>query len=182
MIGRIQSGRIYISRKGEKVMSALRRILGILLILAGIGMFVGNEVMMYLYPPIETDVVSIRRNRVPVGKTVIVSGRVSRYGTVRDYDERTGKTADLSSVYELGVEQDGQEWSVKVMTDGALPEGEVVVVEGTLKANVHDVPGYLIEVNDAPPMRLLCLATSGTVILAGVALTMGRRKRIVRRR
>jgi hypothetical protein len=151
----------------------------VLAILAGIGIFVGNEVMMVLYPPIETDVVSTRRNQVPVGKTVIVSGRASSYGTVRRYDEKTGRTSDLTPVYELTVEQDGQEWSVKVMTGGALPEGEVVTVEGTLKADVHGVPGYLIEVQDAPPMRLLCLVTSGAVILVGVVLLVGGRKRPV---
>jgi hypothetical protein len=164
-------------------MLVLRRILGILLILAGIGIFLGNEVLTsYVYPPIETDVVSIRRNQVPVGKTVIVSGTVSHYGTVRQYDEKTGRTTDLTPVYELTVEQDGQEWSVKVMTEKELPEGDVVVVEGALRANVHDVPGYLIEVWDAPPQRLLCLAASGTVILVGVVLLLGRRRGLVRGR
>jgi hypothetical protein len=156
--------------------------LGVLLILAGIGLFVGNEVMMQLNPPIETDIVSIRRNQVPVGKTVIVGGNVSRYGTVREYDEESGKTTDLSTVYELSVEQDGQEWSVKVLTDDTLREGEFAVVEGTLKANVHDVPGYLIEVWDAPPLRLLCLAASGTVALVGLVLLIGRRQGVRRRR
>jgi hypothetical protein len=164
-------------------MAVLRKILGVLVILAGIGIFVAYEVLStYIFPPVETDVTSIRRHQVPVGKTVIVSGQVSNYGTVWEHDAETGEFKGLTPVYELTVEQDGQEWSVKVMSDKELPEGEVVVVQGRLKANVHDVPGYVIEVWDAPSQRLLFLGASGTVVLVGVILLIGRRGGRVKKR
>jgi len=152
-----------------------RKAIGVFLILVGIGIFVANEVMMRLYlsPPVETDVASIVAHEVPRGSTVIVRGTLGPSDwTLVEREEGTGKIVGFGYVYSLSDTREGEAVSIKVASERRLEEGQDVLIEGELHYRDFGLPGYVVTVEEEPPIpvRWLVAMIGGVIALLGLVL------------
>jgi len=151
----------------------LRRVFGILLILIGVGVFAVYHVMEYLYPPEDTDVASILDRQIAPSTKVRVTGVLSESDwTVTETEEETGRFLGIRRVYRLTDDSSGEALSILVVSDQSQNTGEPTTVEGELLRGTYSLPGYVIELPDAPPIPLawMCAGTMAVLVLLGIVL------------
>jgi hypothetical protein len=150
----------------------LRKVLGALLILLGVGVFAGYQVMGVLYPPMDTDIASILDRQVPPSTDVRIAGTLSDSDfTVTEGDADTGAFRGIRFVYRLTDDSSDEPLSILVVSDDSLEEGERVV-EGRLLVRPYGLPGYVVEVPDESliPLDWLCAGSAAIIVLLGIVL------------
>jgi hypothetical protein len=151
----------------------LRKTVGVLFIVFGVGVFALYLAMESLYPPMDTDIESILDGEISVSKTVRVRGTLSESSwTVMETEEKTGKFRGIRRVYRLKENSGGEILSILVVSDKALEKGDNVLVEGRLRSNAYDLPGYVVDVPEAPPIPMvyLCAGVMLVSVLLGITV------------
>jgi hypothetical protein len=151
----------------------LRRVLGVLLILFGVGVFVAYQIVGYLSPPVDTDIASILDRQITSSTTVRVPGTLSESDwTVTETEAETGEFRGIRRVYRLTDDSGGEALSILVVSDQSLDEGENVIIEGRLSVQAYGLPGYVIDVPEEPliPWVWLCAGSAAVIALLGILL------------
>jgi hypothetical protein len=161
----------------------LRRLLGLILLVAGIGIILFSGVMMTRTAdssggePIDTTIQAILAGQGPVGESVRVRGRLTLFQWTTEYEERGGQRRAVGTVYDysLSTVQDGKIQILSVRSDETLDEGQDVEVVGQL---LHRAYGktYVVNIERAPPIPAgwYIIAFGALIAFAGLLLLFRR--------
>lgn len=161
----------------------LRRLLGLILLVAGIGIILFSGVMMTRTAdssggePIDTTIQAVLAGQGPVNETARVRGSLKLFKWTTEYEERGGQRRTLGTVYDysLSTVQDGDILILPVRSEYSLDEGDDVEVIGQL---LHRAYGKTYVVNierESPiPAGWYIIAFGALIALAGLLLLFRR--------
>jgi hypothetical protein len=160
---------------------ALRRLIGFMLLVAGIGIILLlNEILMPETgsgEPIDTTIEAVLAGEGPVNEMVRVRGQLRLFKWTTDYEERGGQKHFLGTVYDysLSTVKEGEIIILPVRSEETLSEGSDVEVVGQL---LHRAYGktYVVNVESEPSitMRWLFIGAGAMLSLAGVVFLLRR--------
>jgi hypothetical protein len=162
----------------------LRRLLGLILLVAGIGIILFSGVMMERTAdssgdgePIDTTIQVVLAGQGPVNETVRVRGKLSLFKWTTEYEERGGQKRALNTVYDysLSTVQDGDILILPIRSEYTLDEGKDVQVVGQL---LHRAYGktYVVNIEKESPIPAgwFIIAFGAVVALVGLLLLLRR--------
>lgn len=161
----------------------LRRLLGLILLVAGVGIILSSGVMMTHTADssggetIDTTIQAILAGQGPVNETARVRGSLKLFQSTTEYEERGGQRRALGTVYDyyLSTVQDGDILILPVRSEYLLDEGEDVEIVGQL---LHRAYGKTYVVNierESPiPAGWYIIAFGALITLAGLLLLFRR--------